>query len=183
MASIIYLPPSHPATVEAAGARATSHRPLAPYVMLALALIGIADAFYVGQATYAGRPLWCPVIDGCNTVANSPYARILGLPLAYFGLVFYLGMFAVAGLLAIRPFARALRLAAVVYAAIGVLSSIYFMYVQLGYIRAVCIYCILSAITTLLLLVAALWHFRATSVDPSRQPTGHTPGSLAPRSP
>jgi len=36
------------------------------------------------------------------------------------------------------------------------------MYLQLGFIRAVCIYCLISAVTTFLLLFAAIWHFQAT---------------------
>jgi hypothetical protein len=59
--------------------------PLAPYFMLVLALIGIVDAFYVAHASYIGQSLWCPIVEGCNTVAQSPYARILGVPLSYFG--------------------------------------------------------------------------------------------------
>ena len=56
--------------------------------MLVLALIGIADAFYDSYAVYNGQLLWCPPpIDGCNTVANSPYARLLGVPLGYLGLL------------------------------------------------------------------------------------------------
>ena len=134
----------------------------APYFMLALALIGIADAFYVAQASYGGQPLREFFIEGANAVLNSPYARIFGLPLSYFGLVYYLYMFGLAALLAFDPFSRGLRLGTLLYAVIGVSASIYFMYLQLSVIRAVCIYCLLSVITTLLLLVAALWHFSAT---------------------
>ena len=79
----------------------------APYFMLALALIGIADAFYVAHASYTGQSMWCPIVDGCNTVAQSPYARIFGVPLSYFGLVFYLCMFGMGALLAVaRLFSR-----------------------------------------------------------------------------
>jgi uncharacterized membrane protein len=170
-----YLPIGDHAPKLAAGeAIGTNKVPLAAYLMLALAFIGIADAFYVAQATYTGRPLWCPIIDGCNTVANSPYARILGVPLSYFGLVFYLGMLGLAALLVVRPLSRALRVSAVLYAAVGVCSSIYFMYVQLSFIQAVCIYCIVSGITTILLLVAAVWHARATLVGSTAIPQAFT---------
>jgi uncharacterized membrane protein len=139
---------------------------LAPYVMLALALIGIADAFYVAQGSYTGQPLWCPIVEGCNTVVNSPYARIFGIPLSYFGLVYYLYMLGLAGLLVFDPSSRGLRLGALVYTAMGVLSSIYFMYLQLNFIQALCIYCLFSAITTVLLLLAALVHFKAMRRTP-----------------
>ena len=133
----------------------------APYLMLVFAVIGIADAFYDSYAIYNGQPLWCPPpIDGCNTVANSPYARVFGVPLGYLGVIFYLYMSALAALLVFDPFSRGLRLGALLYATLGVSGSIYFMYIQIAFIHAFCIYCLVSGVLTLLLLIAALVHFR-----------------------
>jgi uncharacterized membrane protein len=139
----------------------------APYLMLLFGLIGMADAFYDSYAIYNSNMLWCPqTIDGCNTVANSPYGRIFDIPLGYFGLIFYLHMFALAALLAFDPFSRGLRLGALLYAALGVSSSIYFTYLEFAFIHAFCIYCLISAVLTVLLFVAALTHFRATRRAP-----------------
>jgi uncharacterized membrane protein len=92
----------------------------APCVMLALALVGTSIAFYDAYVLYNVQPLWCPPpINGCNEVANSPYARIFDLPVGYYGVVYYLYMFGLAALLVFEPFARALRLAALGYAARG----------------------------------------------------------------
>jgi uncharacterized membrane protein len=136
---------------------------LAPYLMLVFAAIGMADAFYDSYAIYTDQPLWCPPpIDGCNIVAGSPYARILGIPVGYFGLVYYLYMFGLAVLLAFDPFSRALRWGAVLCAGLGVSFSAYFMNVQFNFIHAFCIYCLLSAVLTLVLLFSAILHFRAT---------------------
>jgi uncharacterized membrane protein len=150
-----------PRTSTAAGAGGLAIS-LAPYVMLALALIGMADAFYVARASYLGQPLREIIIEGANTVLNSPYARIFGVPLSYLGLVYYSFMFGLAALLAFDPRSRGLRAGALIYTAMGVCSSIYFMYLQINYIRAVCIYCLFSAITTLLLFIAAAWHLSVT---------------------
>jgi uncharacterized membrane protein len=134
----------------------------APCVMLALALLGICVAFYDAYALYNSQALWCPPpINGCNEVANSPYARIYNLPVGYYGVVYYLYMFGLAALLAFEPYSRALRFAALAYSALGVGFSIYFAYLQIAFIHAFCIYCLVSAVTTLLLVVAALSHFRA----------------------
>jgi uncharacterized membrane protein len=134
-----------------------------PYVLLALALVGIAVAFYDAHQLYNGQALWCPPpINGCNEVANSPYARIYNLPVGDFGVVYYLYMFGLAALLAFDPFSRGLRFAALAYSAFGVCFSIYFIYLQIAFIHAFCIYCIVSAVTTLVLLIAALSHYRAT---------------------
>ena len=128
--------------------------------MMGLALVGVLDAFYDSYAIYYDQPLWCPPpIDGCNIVAKSPYARVANVPLGYFGFVYYLYMFGLAALLAYDPFSRGLGLGALLYAALGVCFSIYFMYIQVTFIHAFCIYCLVSAVLTLLLFICALWHF------------------------
>ena len=133
-----------------------------PYLMLLFVFIGMAIAFYDSYAIYNNQLLWCPPpIDGCNTVAYSPYGRIFDVPMGYFGLIFYLSMFAFAALLAYDPSSRGLRLGALLYAVIGVFLSICFMYIELTLIHAFCIYCLISAILTLLLLISAFAHFRA----------------------
>ena len=132
-----------------------------PTIMLALALLGTSIAFYDAYALYNGQPLWCPPpINGCNEVANSIYARIYNLPVGYYGVVFYLYMFGLAALFAFDPLSRALRWAAVGYAVVGVGFSIYFMILQVAFIHAFCVYCLASALTTVLLFIAALAQFR-----------------------
>ena len=128
------------------------------YVMLALTVIGV----YVAYGSYSGTQLWCPILDGCNTVVNSPYSRVLGMPMSYFGFIYYLFMFGLAARLAYEPASKSLRFRVVLYAALGAVSSAYFIYLQLGLIQAICSYCIISAIISFLLLFAALWHFQVT---------------------
>jgi uncharacterized membrane protein len=154
---------------------AASSNRRAVYWMLALALVGIADAFYVASSSYAGQPLREFFIEGANTVLNSPYARIAGVPLSYLGLMFYAHMFALALLLAVDPSSRGLRLGALLYSAMGVCASGYFMYLQLNYIRALCIYCMLSAVLTVLLFITALRQLAA-----ARQPASSFAGLARP---
>jgi uncharacterized membrane protein len=160
----------------------------APYLMLALALIGIVDASYDSYAIYTDQLLWCPPpIDGCNTVAASPYARVLGVPLGYFGVVYYLCMFALAARLAFGAATRGWRAGALSWAAMGVAFSAYFMYIQLTFIHAFCIYCLISGVLTLLLLAAALQGLRhGAKVQPEdrelhRRPELARPGGERPR--
>lgn len=149
----------------------------APHAMLALALIGTGVAFYDSYSLYNGQELWCPPpINGCNEVANSPFARIFNLPVGYFGVVYYVYMFCLAALLAIDPISRAMRSAAVAYSALGVCFSIYFAYLQLEFIHAFCVYCLISAITTVLLFMAAVGHFMMTRADRARVPIAGSHG-------
>ena len=130
--------------------------------MLVFALIGLAIASYDSYAIYNGLLLWCPPpIDGCNTVAYSPYGYFFGVPFGYLGVFYYVSMFACVSLLAFGTSSRNLRLGALIYSAIGVGASICFMLIDLIFIQAFCIYCLISAILTLLLLISAISHFRA----------------------
>jgi len=135
----------------------------APCIMMGLALIGLAVAAYDSVMVYTSQPLWCPPpIDGCNVVAASPYARMLGLPVGYYGVAFYLVVLGVALLLAFDPLSRWLRLSAVVWTGMGVLFSLYFLVLEVAFIHAFCIYCVISGLTTVLLAVAAMAHARTT---------------------
>jgi uncharacterized membrane protein len=150
------------AAEKAAGLGRSGKVTLPAYFMLGLALIGIGAALYVAHGNYTGQSLWCPILDGCNAVVNSPYSRVFGVPMSYFGFIYFLYMFALAVRLVFEPFTRSLRLRAILYAAMGAISSMYFIYLQLRFIRELCSYCLISAVVSVLLVVAALWHFLAT---------------------
>src|SRR5262245_49146638 len=139
-----------------------------PFAILVLSLIFNAVSIYVTQGNYTGQTLWRPILDGCNAVLNSPYSRILGVPMSYFGFVYYLYMFALAARLAYEPFSSSLRFRAILYAAMGAVSSMYFIYLQLRFIHELCSYCLISAAVSVLLLFVALWHYQITRHPPQR---------------
>ena len=98
------------------------------------------------------------VLDGCNIVAKSPYSHFLGIPLALYGVGFYAVTFVLAGLLLVlhdRWLIRALYLLGLA----GALASLVFLAIQFALIKALCVYCIGSAIISLLVffVVQDLW--------------------------
>ena len=61
-----------------------------------LCLIGIADATYLTVAHYSTTvTLACPTkgIINCEKVTNSSYSEVFGIPVAIYGLLFFIGMF------------------------------------------------------------------------------------------
>ena len=136
--------------------------PLPPYIMIALALVGLADAFYLAHASYTGSSISCAIFEGCDIVARSPYSHAFGVPLSFFGVMFYLCVIGFSVLLAYDPRSRGMRLGAVLLTLVGLADSIYFEYLQVFVIHAICMYCLISAITTLLLFAVAVWHFKKT---------------------
>ena len=62
----------------------------------------------------------------------------------------------------VRPILGGLRLAALIYSAIGVGFSIYFSYLQVTFIHAFCIYCLVSRLPRFCCLSRQFAHFWAT---------------------
>ncbi len=114
--------------------------------ILLLSLIGLADSLYLAKHKADGTPLICDIdgLSGCNIVADSQYSDIFGIPLAEFGIGFY-------ALILFLVLARS-YVALRGVASIGTLASLYFIFVQVFLIKALCIYCIASALCTFIIL-------------------------------
>ena len=135
---------------------------ITPYIVLALAMIGLGDTLYLAYFQYLNIVPAC-AISGCDVVLTSIYAKFLGIPLSYFGVIYYSYLFFLGVLLAIEPDSRALRIGALAYGAVGfVLSFVFVFYIQLVLICAICQYCAISALTSTAFFATAIWHWRNT---------------------
>lgn len=122
------------------------------------ALVGLVDALYLFAHRISGEPLSCGASGGCNIVAASPHSVLFGIPLSLLGVIFYFGIIV---LLFVRTHALRTYLEKVIpyhtalkiYATAGLLSSVYFTYLQAFVINAWCRYCLLSACTTLIIFI------------------------------
>lgn len=119
----------------------------------AVALAGLAVAGYLTWAHFDDGVLVCVAGGGCETVQESEYAEIAGVPVAALGLGFYA---VVLGLL-VGDSATA-RLGAAMLALVGLVFSAYLLVLQLFVIDAVCAWCLANdlVIAPLLALSTAL---------------------------
>ncbi|HEU4970421.1 MAG TPA: vitamin K epoxide reductase family protein [Gaiellaceae bacterium] len=102
-----------------------------------VALAGIVVAAYLTWVHYDEGALVCVAGGGCETVQQSSYAEIAGLPVALLGLVSYT---IVLGLIVWdTPYAR---LGAAALAFVGLAFSVYLLVLQLVVIDAVCVWCL-----------------------------------------
>lgn len=138
---------------------------LAPFILFALALVGLGDTLYLSYFQYMNLIPTC-AIGGCETVLVSEYSKFFGVPWSYIGLVYYGYMLSLSVLLIIDPNSRGLKWGALAYTGVGVLYSVWaIFYIQMTLIQALCQFCIISAITTLLLFITAVWHYRSMRVQ------------------
>ena len=121
-----------------------------------LALVGVADAAFLTFEHYRGDIPPCTV-GGCEQVLTSPYATLGGVPIALLGLGYYLTI-----LLLSRIEARWALLARFAIVSSGLVVSGILAYIQIGILRAICLYCMTSAAITLLLWLTTLTQMQRT---------------------
>jgi uncharacterized membrane protein len=120
--------------------------------------IGFLDSVYLTAKRFLGGPIPCFVFTGCDTVSQSPYALLFGVPLSVIGILYYLTVIGIV-LFYFESGRTELMKLFCALSAIGFVSSAYFIYLQAFVIKAFCFYCVLSAIssTVLFILGIILW--------------------------
>jgi uncharacterized membrane protein len=132
-------------------------RRLHPGVVLAgLDLIGLAIAAYLSSVALTGGLPACGPLKGCEEVALSEHSRIGGVPVAVFGVALSLVLFvlAVAWTRTSRP---SLLAAHYGLSLLGVVFELYFTYLELFVIGAVCVWCASYGISLVARFGVALW--------------------------
>src|SRR5829696_2946791 len=127
-----------------------------------LAFIGVFVSTYLTlyKLGYIGE-LQCAV-GSCETVNTSRWATFFGLPVAAWGLGFYVAMLAVV-FVGIQERYADVRVISVVLTALtgwGVLFSGWLTYLELFVIDAICIWCVTSAIIVLIMFFVSLADLR-----------------------
>jgi uncharacterized membrane protein len=117
-----------------------------------VSFIGFADAFYLTVKHYLGETPGCSFLLGCGTVLNSQYSTIVGIPVALLGTFYYLGILFLAILYLDRRQKSALQVL-VKFTWLGFFASIWFVGLMAFVIKALCLYCLISATTSTVLFI------------------------------
>ena len=146
-----------PATAGPARSAAPARRDWLYWGSLALAALGAVDSAYLSWVKLTHTEVYCGTSKACDTVNNSIYAEVGGVPIALLGLGAYLLIGALL-LLEKRSAAAASWGPVVVFgmALTGTLYSAYLTYVELYVIHAICPYCVVSAVCITGLLALAV---------------------------
>ena len=128
-------------------------------IVAALALAGIFVALYLTLYKLGAIGELSCSVGSCETVNSSPWAEFLGLPVAAWGVGFYVATFAVAmaGLQDRFAGSRGVSLALVAMSGFGVTFSAWLTYLELFVIRAICQWCVVSAVIVTAIFLVSLW--------------------------
>jgi len=132
----------------------------------AIAVLGVAVAGYLTYVHYAGIEAFCVSgSGGCEKVQTSTYSKLAGVPVALLGLIGYLTLL---GSLALRG--ENGRFAGALIALTGFGFSAYLTYREIFTIKAICQWCVASAV--LMAVLAILTTLRLIRADARADASG-----------
>lgn len=144
-------------------------RPTGQIFFFVLSLIGVGISIYLTLVHYnTNVPLACSTSGfiNCENVLASPYALVPGtsIPISIPGLLWFL----VAGGLALlawrTPEARNILLAEITWSALGVLTALYLVYVELVRLHTLCAWCTGLHVLMLTLLIIAIFQLQQARI-------------------
>lgn len=122
--------------------------------MIMLAVLGLLDSIYLVWVKYTGAYALCGPIGNCESVNSSQYSEIFGIPISLLGV----GAYAIISALLLQEnrsesWAEYGSMIVFGMSLLGVLYSIYLKFIEVAVLRAICPYCVVSAIILIILLI------------------------------
>ena len=118
------------------------------------------DASYLAAKHYSGTIPPCAIIKGCEAVTTSQYAVInlpiidIGISVALLGAIYYLAVLIIS-IAIIETKSDFLKKFLAKFSVIGLLASVWFISLQLFVIKALCLYCLVSAFSSISIFILA----------------------------
>ncbi len=122
-------------------------------IFVILVFLGIVDSIYLIYKNRPNKTLTCPLNSDCNAVLQSKWNKFLGVKNEIWGLLYYIGILSLFGLLVYGFLEKEILFGAISF---GVLYSGFLTYVQIFKIKEYCLYCLFSAGINILLLLTIL---------------------------
>ena len=122
--------------------------------IIGMAIAGLAVSGYLAYLQFSSaNAAFCAEGSGCDIVRDSIHSRLFGVPIALLGVLGYAAILAIS----LWPLkATSKRLPLLLMGLAGFIFSAYLTYLELAVIKAVCPYCIVSAVLITGILVASL---------------------------
>ena len=132
-------------------------------IIAALALGGLGLATYLAMYKLGMIGTLACGAGGCETVQMSRWATFLGLPVAVWGVGFYLALFGLALLGTTERFVDApwVSHGLLMLTAWGVIFSAWLTYLELYVIHAICKFCVVSAVLVTITFLVSVFEWRS----------------------
>lgn len=139
-------------------------------IMSIISAVGIFDSLYLINEHYTNTGAcvgqsksFLGITVDCGSVITSNYSEFLGLPVAFYGFLYYVTTFLLTYFkINLNELFKAKKInfttnkLILAIVTTGLIFSLYFVYLQLIIIELICTYCMVSAATTTVLFVLAV---------------------------
>lgn len=130
-----------------------------PYALLVVSFLGFIDATSLTIDHYTEATLPCTFTHACQVVTTSEYSEIIGIPVSLLGSLYYLSIFLGTCLYFEVKSSKLLRILSLATIT-GFIASLWFVYLQLFVIKAICQYCMLSAASSSILFALGMLNLK-----------------------
>ncbi len=135
-------------------------------ISIGASLIGLIDSIYLTWIKLADKTAACSNIGDCESVNNSQYSEIAGIPIALLGAGAFLTIFLLLALEKRLPDqSTSLRMGVFGLSLTGTLYSVYLTYLEIAVLRAICPFCVVSAISIFVLLIVGVIRLKESFSD------------------
>jgi len=134
-------------------------------IIMIAAAIGLMISLYLLSVHWGWGQIVCLDLGDCEVVNMSSYAELLGIPVALLGAFTYVALLVTATLIWRQLYEDLASLVQFFLAAIGVAFSVYLTCIELFVLRAICPWCVLSAILITLIAGLSVQPWRAMEAD------------------
>ncbi len=119
---------------------------------------GLGVALYIYYTKKHGKQLVCSVGSDCNVVITSRYSKFLGVSLEYWGMFYYAVIIAAYVVLIFAPhlLSEFFLSGLIMLTAAAFLFSLYLLFAQAFLLRQWCIWCLLSAMLSIMIFIISL---------------------------
>jgi uncharacterized membrane protein len=126
-------------------------------------LLGLLVSGYLLYMYSSSMPLPCSS-NGCEVVRYSKYSEMFSLPVPLYGVIFYLGVFLVSAAAMLRK-QKFLFVVLLLMTLSGFAFSVYFTYLELFVIKAICNWCVGSAVISTILFALFVVPYLTKRID------------------
>lgn len=131
-------------------------------LLTVLSIGGIGDASYLTYEHYSRTIPPCALhsfLADCGKVLTSQYSTMGNIPVAVFGIIFYTIILGISLYSLKFPAGKKWHIFLLFVATVGCISSLYFVFLQLAVIKAICLYCMISALNTFIIFLSVFYLF------------------------
>jgi uncharacterized membrane protein len=125
--------------------------------LIGFTVVGFVVSIYLAWLKFTNRYALCGPIGDCESVNTSPYSEIMGIPIALLGVGAY-GLILILIGLERRDSTWSEISTYVIFgiSLVGTLYSAYLTFIEIAILRAICPYCVVSAIAMTGLLILSI---------------------------